>query len=287
MLSRRRGAIGGSVEQLRLEPRLVRREARGAPARRVEPRVEVLLQRAQVPALELPRPVRAVEEDAPGLVAAQLAQASARLLDAQREHEAGLAERPGPVAVPIEEDLGADHVPPRHEPARQVDRVGLVRARVARSRAPLHAAAVDEEAVAAVGAHEAARGRRRLRELQLAPEEHEAVRERALGGQPDPARGRHVDASPGLGQRPAAAGDANRRRLGRRGGRGPWRGRLRGCGLRLGRTLARRRLLAGLCGCRPRRRERGSHGGAEPAQEAAAALLALAACALGHAWRAV
>ena len=65
-------AIGRRLEPLRREPGRARREARRAPARGREPRVEVLLQRAQVPALELAGAVGAVQKHAPGFVAHEL-----------------------------------------------------------------------------------------------------------------------------------------------------------------------------------------------------------------------
>ena len=78
-------AIGRQLEPPRREPGRTRREARRAPARGREPSVEVLLQRAQVPTLELAGAVRAVQQHAPALVAHELARAPARLLHAQRE----------------------------------------------------------------------------------------------------------------------------------------------------------------------------------------------------------
>ena len=266
-------AVGRHLQHLRRRPGRVRGSAGLAPARRPQPCVEVLLQRPQVPPLELPRPVRTVEEGAPGSVAHDLADATAGFLHAQGEEEAGLAEGPGALAVTVEEDLDADHVRARHQPAREVDRVGLVRARVARRGAPLHAAAVDEEPVAAVG-RDPASGRSHLAlHLDLAPEEDEGVGEGALAGQPDPAGGREVDPRAGLRRRPRALRDAGGR------GRGLARDgldRRRRRRLRLARARGGRPLLL-----RPLRRLRGGRGygdgsrdrRAEAPQEGPAALV--------------
>ncbi len=222
-------AVGRDLEDLGRRPRRVLREARLAPARGTQPRVEVLLQRPQVPALELPGPVGAVEEDPPGGVAHDLAHAPARVLDPQGEEEPRLPEGPGALAVAVEEDLGPDRVPARHQPPREIDRVGLVRARVARRRAPLHPAAVHEQAIPAVRRDPAARGRHLALDLDLAPEEDERVGQRPLAGQPDPAGGGEVDARPGVGRRPPALGHAHGGRLGLPDGR---LRRRRGGGLR-------------------------------------------------------
>ena len=261
-------AVGRDLQHLRRRPRRVRCPAGLAPARGPQPRVEVLLQRPQVPALELPRPVRTVEEGAPGAVARHLADATAGFLDAQREEEAGLAERPGALAVTVEEDLDADHVRAGHQPAREVDRVGLVRARVARGGAPLDAAAVHEEPVAAVGRDPASRRRHLALHLDLAPEEDEGVREGALAGQPDPAGGREVDPRAGLGRRPRALRDADGR------GRGLARGGLRRCRGRRGRLRLARAGAAGALLLRPLRRLRGGRGPAAAVTATEAATVA-------------
>ncbi len=236
MASCGRRAIGGHLQHLRRRPRGVRCASRLVPARGPEPRVEVLLQGAQVPALELARPVRAVEEGLPGAVAPHLRDGAARLLDAQREEEAGLPQRPRALAVTVEEDLDTDHVRPGLEPPREVHGVGLVRPGVARGGAPLHAAAVHEEPVAAVRRDPASSRGHLPRQLDLAAEEDEGVREGALAGQPDPAGRCEVEASAGLGRGPRPLRRADRRR------RGPAHGGLRGRRRRRGRLrLPRRR----------------------------------------------
>ena len=269
MRARRRRLVGARVERAAARARRRRHEARRAPTHRVRARVEVLLERAEVRALELPGPVRAVEQDAPAVVGQDLAHPPARLFHSQRHQEAGLAERPGAFAVAIEEDLDADHVRAWHQPAREVERVGLVRARVAGRRTPLHAPAVDEQPVAAVGAHEAPRRDGRRGELELASEEHEGVGERALAGQPDPARGSEVDARARRGLRPAAPHDGDGRGLGRgHGGRA--RGRLCGRARPSASSRASPSAARGLAGLRRRdagRCDRGRDRRAEAAQE--------------------
>jgi hypothetical protein len=65
----------------------------------VEAGVEVILERAEVPARVLPRAVGAVEEAAPAGVGDDLFRPATGVFDPEVEEEAGLARDPGAVAA--------------------------------------------------------------------------------------------------------------------------------------------------------------------------------------------
>src|SRR5208283_277263 len=171
---------------------VVGREGGGSPAVGIEPRVEDLLERAEVPALVVARGPGAGEVSLPSGVGDD---GVARAVDAfhlQMEEKTGLAEGRGAVALAVEEDLRADDVGTSCEGRGEVEGVGLEPARVAGRGAPLDAAAVYFQQIAAVGGDPAGGTDAGGRKIERAAEEDEGVLEAAAGGVPDPARGGEI-----------------------------------------------------------------------------------------------
>ena len=136
--------------------------------------------------------MRPIEIRQPRFIRHHLLAAPIGVLDVESEDEARPAERPGAVAFAVIQDLDADGVGARLKQRGDVNRVYLLPARIAGRGSPLHALAVDGQAIAAVGQDPADGGSRGGIQGDLAPEEHERVRKRALRGEPDPTCRRQV-----------------------------------------------------------------------------------------------
>ena len=172
-----------------------------------------------------------------------------------------MPERPGALAVAVEEHLDADHVRARHAASGvRSTRVGLVRARVARRGAPLHAAAVHEEPVAAVAPRPSrGRTRSRPRPRARAGRARRCWRACARRAARSSARGARSIRASGRGRRPAALGHADGAGRGlARGGLRRRRGSAAAFGFRALAAAVRLRL-------RPRGRLRGGRGAATEA----------------------
>ena len=90
--------VGRAVQHHGRRPPPVGLERRRVPARRVQPGVELLLQRAEIPALELSRPVCPIDRHLPRRVGDDLLAAAVGPFDREVEDQPRLAGRPGAVA---------------------------------------------------------------------------------------------------------------------------------------------------------------------------------------------
>ncbi len=163
------------------------------PRGRVQPRVEFLLQRAEVPPLELSRPVCPINRHLPRWIRDDLLATAIGTFDHKVEDQPRLAGRPGPVADSVVEHLDAQDVLARRQQGRQVDRIGVDASWIAGSGAPLDPPPIDRQQVSAVGRDKARGPTRRAAERHFAAKQQERVRQRPLRRQPDPPRRREVD----------------------------------------------------------------------------------------------
>ena len=187
-----RGLVGRAVHRHGRQPMGIRLEVGAGPVVRVESRVKLLLQGAQIPAFGVARRPGPAQHRLPGCVRDDLLQTAVCMLDFQPEQEARFAQRPGAVASAVEQNGGTQDIRPRLQTISQIQRVGFGPAGVARGWPPLDALAIDFEPVTAVGANPARRAARLGGQLQFAPEEDEGVGQRAARGKPNPAGGREV-----------------------------------------------------------------------------------------------
>jgi len=152
----------------------------------MEARIKIFLEGAQVPALELAGPPRAGVVRLPRGIGSDHLCPTIGQLDLDPAEEARLAGGPGAVTVPVIEHLRAQGVPALPEHVRDIHRINLLVARIARCRSELHALTVREEQIPAAAKDPSRGPPGLLRQLEGAAEEDHGVGQRPRGRIPDP-----------------------------------------------------------------------------------------------------